>query len=643
MTPEDVYELTGVGEVRLDPTGRIAAYTVWWIDGDDRDYRSAIWIGPVDGSDDPRRFTSGEGRDGSLAWSPDGTRLAFAGKRGDDEATQLYVLPVGGGEPLRLTKLKEDVSEPVWSPDGSQLAFVARVRSGDYEEEDQRKRRPRRITRLHYKHDNVGWTVDRPQQVFVVAADGSGEPRQLTHGEAGATGPAWSPDGARIAFVSAVGDDWDIESINDLLVVDAAGGEPEVLTQRDGTCESPAWSADGTRIAYRYSPDLHDFPRHTQVAVLDLETRERRVLTGSLDRNCGPYPAIAATIWDGERIVFGIEDRGNTHVYAVAADGSSAAEPLVTGELSVGSFDVAGGTLVHATNRGVEMRELYRGETRLTDVGRAFLEGRELVEPERFTAVSADGTEVDAWLVRPAGFEEGRRYPTLLSVHGGPFSQYPASFFDEFQVFAGAGYAVLYANPRGSSGYSEAWGRAICGPIAGGPGWGTVDYDDVMGVVDTALERFDFLDPERLGVLGGSYGGFMTSWIVSHTNRFKAACSERAVNQLLSAFGSSDLFWLFSRHYGGTPYDDMQMWIDRSPATHAAAIETPLLILHSEDDLRCDVEQAEHLFVALRLLRKPVELVRFTSESHELSRSGSPTHRVMRFEVILDWFDRHLK
>jgi dipeptidyl aminopeptidase/acylaminoacyl peptidase len=643
MTPEDVYELTGVGEVRVDPTGRTAAYTVSWIDPEDHEYRSAIWLAQVDGSEPPRQFTSGEGRDGSLAWSPDGTRLAFAGKRGDDETLQLHVLPVAGGEPVRLTKLKEDVGEPAWSPDGSQLAFVARARSADYDEEDQHKRRPRRITRLHYKHDNVGWTVDRPQQVFLVAADGSGEPRQLTREDAGASSPAWSPDGSRIAVVSAVGDEWDIESINDLLVVDAAGGEAEVVTHRDGTCEAPAWSPDGTRLAYRFAPDLHDFPRHTQLAVLDLASRERRILTESLDRNCGPYPAIAGTIWDGGRIVFGVEDAGDTHVYAVAADGSSAPEALVAGRVSVASFDLAGGTLVHATTRGMEMRQLYNGEQRLTDVGRAFVDGRELVQPEHFTAISADGTELDAWLVRPAGFVPDKRYPTLLSIHGGPFSQYPSSFFDEFQVFAGAGYAVLYANPRGSSGYSEEWGRAICGPIAGGPGWGTVDYEDVMGVVDTALDRYDCLDPERLGVIGGSYGGFMTSWIVSHTNRFKAACSERAVNHLLSAFGSSDLFWLFSRHFGGTPYDDMQAWLDRSPAAHATAIETPLLILHSEDDLRCNVEQAEHLFVALRLQRKPVELVRFPAEGHELSRSGSPVHRVARFEVILEWFDRHLK
>ncbi len=181
------------------------------------------------------------------------------------------------------------------------------------------------------------------------------------------------------------------------------------------------------------------------------------------------------------------------------------------------------------------------------------------------------------------------------------------------------------------------------GPVSGGPGWGTIDYEDVIAVVDTALERFDFLDAERTAVIGGSYGGYLTSWIVSHTNRFRTAVSERAVNHLLSAWGSSDYFWGFARHFGGWPWDDVRAYIDHSPATYANRIETPLLILHSEQDLRCDVEQAEHLFIALRVHRKPVELVRFPAESHELTRSGSPIHRVTRFEIVLDWFERHLR
>jgi dipeptidyl aminopeptidase/acylaminoacyl peptidase len=231
----------------------------------------------------------------------------------------------------------------------------------------------------------------------------------------------------------------------------------------------------------------------------------------------------------------------------------------------------------------------------------------------------------------------------LFTIHGGPFAQYETGFFDEVQVYARAGYCVLYSNPRGGSGYSEEWGRAIRGPGDGaGPGWGTVDYEDVMGVVDSALERFPFLDADRLGVLGGSYGGFMTSWIVGHTNRFKAALSERAVNQLVSAFGSSDVFWVFERQFGGPMWEHVDDWLRMSPATYARDIETPLLVVHSENDLRCNVEQGEHLFILLRLLGKEVEMLRFPDESHELSRSGSPVHRVQRFEAVLEWFGRHL-
>jgi dipeptidyl aminopeptidase/acylaminoacyl peptidase len=634
MTPEHVYELTWTADPRLDPTGTTVAYVVARVDREDNDYGGSIWLAPVDGSTPPRRFTSGDKRETTPRWSPDGTRLAFLAKRGESKAAQLYVIPVEGGEAVRLTDLKEDVSDPAWSPDGKRIAFGSRLQDEAYEEEDERKRRPRRITRLVYKLDNVGFTVDRRQQIFVVAADGSSEPEQLTSGEWENSEPAWSPDGMRIAFVSGRSEDWDINLESDIFVVPAEGGEPERLTSADGTCEGPAWSPDGTRIAYRWTPDLRDFPRHTRIAVIDVATRERRVLTD-----------VREPIWDGERIVFSLEDGGNTHVYGVAADGSSAPELLVGGERVVSGYDLAGGTLVHSSATGTTMREVYSGEKRLTDVGRDFVTGRELVEPERFTAVSADGAEIDAWLVRPAGFVDGTRYPVLLSIHGGPYTQYTAAFFDEFQVYAGAGYAVLYSNPRGSSGYSEAWGRAICGPLDGrGPGWGTRDFEDLTAVVDEGLRRFEFLDPERLGVIGGSYGGFMTSWVVGHTDRFRAAISERAVNQLFSAYGSSDFFWAFMRHFGGSPYDEggVEAYLRHSPATYAREIETPLLIMHSEQDLRCDVEQGEHLFITMRLLRKQVEMVRFPAESHELSRSGSPLHRVARFETILDWFGRWL-
>src|SRR5919204_872424 len=496
MVPEDVYALTGVADPRLHPDGRHVAYVRSWIDRDENEYRSAIWVAAVDGSEPARRLTAGERGDSSPRWAPDGTRLAFTSSRGGkEEKAQVYVLPFAGGEALKLTELDEDASELTWSPDGTRIAFSSRVRDDAYEEEDEKKRRPRRFARLRYKLDNVGWTGDRRQHVFTVPADGSEQPTQLTDGDFEDSSPAWSPDGRRIAFVSARDDDWDVKLEDDIYVIDAGGGEPERVTNAHGNWEALVWSPDGAQIAGLFSPDAFDWPRHGQVAVVAADGGDPRILTGTLDRNCSPYPSLRPPAWEDGRIVFAAEDGGNVHVYGVRADGSATPELVIGGEQVVTGFDLAGETVVHSASQATALSELWAGDQQLTRVGHAFAEHRELGVPERFTAVSEDGSAVDAWILRPAGFREGTRYPALLSIHGGPFSQYHTGFFDEFQIYAGAGYAVVWSNPRGSSGYNEEWGRAIRGPSNGqGPGWGTRDYDDLTAVVDTALERFDVVD-----------------------------------------------------------------------------------------------------------------------------------------------------
>jgi len=641
MRPEDVFELRWAGDPRIAPDGSTVAFVAWSIDREENEYSSSIWMVPLDGSAPARQFTSSGKQDAAPRWSPDGNRLAFVSNR-DGKTKQLYVIPAAGGEAQQLTDLAEDVAEAIWSPDGTRLAFTSRVRDPEYDEEDDKRRRPRRFTRLQFKLDSEGWIGDRRRHVFAVPADGSEPPAQLTHGDFEDGQPQWSPDGRRIAFASARQDDWDVEVRRDIFFVDAEGGDPVALTKGDAWYEAPSWSPDGSSIACRFGEGGFDFPRHGQIAVLDAETGEARLLTRMLDRNCAPYPDVREPVWDGDSLLFVLEDSGNRPLYRVPADGSAPPEPVIDGDQSIVAFDSVGARIVHAVSVPTAPVEICAGATRLTEVSEPFTNGRELREPERFTAVSADGSEVEAWVMRPFDFDPSRRYPVLLNIHGGPFSQYGNTFFDEFQVYAAAGYVVVYSNPRGSSGYSEEWGRAIRGPVEDGPGWGTVDYDDLMAVADEALQRFDFCDPERLGVLGGSYGGYMTSWIVSHTDRFRAACSERAVNNFVLEGGASDIAHATKSFVGAHWFEAPEVYLKLSPSSYAADITTPLLILHSEDDLRCPVGNAEDLFTILRILRREVELVRFPAESHELTRSGSPVHRQLRFEVILEFFERHL-
>ena len=658
MRPTDIAELVTVGEPRVSPDGRTVAFTMTTADLEANRYRSQVWLAAADGASPPRPFTAGEGRDIRPRWSPRGDELAFVSHRaGDGKGAEIYIAPVGaGGELRRVVSWPEEVEELAWSPDGMRLAFAARLRDEQrYGVERPGDQPPRHIRRLLYRLDSVGWTVDRIRQLFVVAADGSASPRPLTEGPFQVQGLSWSPDGTQVAFASGRHDTWDLDLCTDLFAagVPAAGmpagspvEQPRQLTSTGLSYSSPSWSSDGSRLAFNCEGDPRSLPRHGQIGILNLADGRTELVTTELDRQCVPYPTAREPVWDGDALLFGVEDSGSLHLYRTGP-----VRKVIGGDFQVTAYDMAGGTIAYCASSATALAEVFvvdrgSGQRRqLTHLAQPWAAGRSLVAPIAFSAISADGTEVPAWAMPPVAAESGRKYPTLLNIHGGPFTQYGNRFHDEFQLQVGAGFAVVYANPRGSSGYSEAWGRAIRWPEAPddpGSGWGGVDHEDLMAVIEQAAARFDFIDPDRVGVLGGSYGGYMTSWIVGHTDFFKAACSERAVNNLLTLEQTSDFAGTFRHEVGVSYIEDEEAYRRQSPVSYVKSMTTPLLIVHSEDDLRCPINQAEELFVALRLLGRDPEFVRFPGESHELSRSGSPQHRITRAEIILDWFRRHL-
>jgi dipeptidyl aminopeptidase/acylaminoacyl peptidase len=657
LQPDDIARLTDVSDPQLSPDGRVIVVVVTTIDLDANEYRRRIWAVPTDGSGPARPFTSGEHRDTLPRWSPDGARLAFVSHRqGEGKGSQLWLLPAGGGEPELVAGRPEEIDEVIWAPDGARLAFTARVRDEDrYRPERDKDRPARRVDVLGPRFDAIGWTIDRRKHVFVVDAAPGASPLQVTDGPWDHTGVSWHPDGSALVTAAARHPGWDLDGATDLYLIDLDGGraEPRRLTETGPHHSLPAWSPDGTAIACCLS-DWRVIPTHGRVARVDVATGAVTVLTAGYDRNCCSYLAGArAPLWDGGRLLFQADDHGNVPLLAVAAGGVGGdVEILVGGDRQVAGFDLAGGALAVVVTDPRHLPEVGIVDTPtrkvrlLTSFGAELAASVELPAPERFVARSADGTEIEAWLMRPAEAEAGSRYPTLVNIHGGPFSQYGNRFFDEFQLQAGAGYCVLYANPRGSSGYSEAFGRAIRGPKAAnepGSGWGGVDFEDLMAVVDAAIARFDCVDRQRLGVLGGSYGGYLTSWAIGHTDRFKAAVSERAVNNVLTMTFTSDIGVTFNGGYLGVSHlDDPDEYLRQSPISSVRDITTPVLILHAEEDWRCPISQAEELWVALHLLGRDVEFVRFPGEGHELTRSGAPRHRLERARMVADWFARKL-
>jgi dipeptidyl aminopeptidase/acylaminoacyl peptidase len=638
------------GAPAVSPDGEQVAFVVSQVSFERNKNFSRVWLAAADGSSRPRPVSGGE-HDSGPVWSPDGTELAFVSRRGEKkgEAT-LHVMPVAGGETRTVATMKEGVDGVRFSPDGHWIAFTSRVRDERYEAEDESYQAPRRIETFFTRLNDENWTFDRPRQLHVVPADGTAAPRQLTHGAHDHDGVAWLPDGSAILTSAARHEDWDRDLAVDLYLV-PLDGDPRPLTRRTGMYGHPSVSPDGATVAFIGQDDPETSPQNEHVGLVPVEGGEHRWITRELDRTFAPFPAVRPPHWLGaDTLLATAEDRGETHLFRVHMDGR-APERLTHGAMVVREFDESGMTIAVCASTVDRPADLYvlDGDElrRLTSFGDRYAEAVGPVGWERLAVPCNDGSgEIDAWIMRPTDFDESRRYPVVLNVHGGPFTQYGEGFFDEAQYQAAAGFVVVMCNPRGGSGREEAWGQAILGPkhpVAPGAGWGSVDVDDVLAVVDTVLERYPFCDPDRVGMQGGSYGGFMATWLAGTTGtKFKAICTERAVNNMLTEEFTSDVGTSFRIELGPSYLDDPEEYTRMSPIRFVRDIEVPVLIIHSEEDYRCPVNQAEELFTAMRLLRKDVTFYRFPGESHELSRSGSPIHRRQRAEIILDFFAEHL-
>lgn len=600
-------------------------------------YRSDLWVASADGSAPPRQLTRA-GFDTTPRWSPDGRWLAFR-RGGEDAPPQLYVLPVEGGEPVKVAEHPLGVDDIVWSPDSALIAYTARVpEAGRYERGEgarpPAKEAPRRIDRLRYRIDGVGFLLDRPAHLFVVdPSDEVPEGRRLTHEDREVSRPTWSPDG-RWIVVGTGHTDAELSLAGDLYAVRVEDGETRCITRSTTTVGPCVITPDGQRVHYLGIDNLDMAGRSTSLFEVPFDgSAAPRRLTDPEQCDLYDSHAVPRLVGDGHGLLALAARRGAVDLVHLA-EGASEPVVLAAGRHMVTDVTAAADTVAAVVTTGESAGEVAVLDgsqwRRITDVGSGLARSVPILAMEEIDTNAPDGYPVHGWLVRPPG--QGP-HPVLLVVHGGPATQYGYTLFDEAQVYAAAGYAVVLGNPRGSSGYGESHARAIVGDM------GHLDRDDLLALLDTVLADPQ-LDATRVGVMGGSYGGYMTTWLAAHDGaRFRAAISERAVNAWDSMVGTSDIGWHFADLYCG---GDPEAQARQSPMTYADAIELPMLIIHSENDWRCPLEQAQRLFVDLKRRGVPTELLLFPGEGHELSRSGLPSHRVARFEAILEWWDRHL-
>ena len=657
LQSDDIFEVKTVADPRISADGAWVAYTVSQMDRKDDTSDTDIYMIPTVASlrqgqaDGAIRLTSSKKPETSPRWSPDGRSLAFLSSR-DGKKTQVYLLDRRGGDAQVLTDYKTGVASFAWSPDSSRLAIVVSdpdPNDSEAEKDDAagqaKKPKPHVITRLQFMRDGEGYLTDVKRHIHVFDTATKKE-FEVAHDRWDDGAPVWSPDGTLIAFSANRTDNPDANDNTDVFVVEArAGAKPRALTTSPGSDGSPAFSPDGKSIAYVQGGDSKDIWYATNnVAVIAVSGGTPRVLTPNVDRNIRS-PQFTP---DGTKVLFLLEEGGNVHLASVPAGGGPI-DRLLNGERDLTSYDVAkSGDIVYLDSQSQRPGEIFfvarafqardRGAdspapqpTRLTHVNDDFLSKIALGTVERYKAKSADGTMIDAYLTRPPNVPAGK-LPTILRIHGGPVSQYSTGFNLEWQILAAKGFAVVAANPRGSSGYGRDFSRAIWAD------WGNKDYDDVMAAVDTAV-AMGVADPDRLGVGGWSYGGILTDHVISKTTRFKAAISGASEFNYLANYGNDH----YQRQWEaelGLPWQQPEAWMRISPFFRMDKIVTPTLVLGGDQDMNVPILGGQQLYQGLKRLGRDAELIVYPGENHGLRR---PSFQKDRYDRYIAWYEKYLK
>jgi dipeptidyl aminopeptidase/acylaminoacyl peptidase len=640
---DDIFALKAVGDPQISPDGRWVAYTVRSMDAKADSADTDVYMLPFAGGA-ALRLTSSPKPETHPRFSPDGRWLAFLSGR-DGKRSQVWLLDRRGGEAFKLTDAKADVSDFAWSPDGKRLALVV----GDVDPDDQEDEKaevpaggaaktpkPIVVRRLQFLRDGEGYLRDLRQHLYVFDIEKKTSV-QVTTGAYDDSDPSWSPDGRLLAFTSNRTPDADANDNSDIFVIEARAGQtPRAVTTSHGTDGEPVWSPDGKWIAYTAGGDPKDIWYATNsVALVPVSGGEPRLLTAALDRNVSG-PRFSS---DGKSLYFLLEEGGNQHLARVPATGG-AVERVVDGERVIRSFDLGRegelAVLESTPHRPFEVSAVEGGALRpLTHVSDELLKGLRLGEVRRIQATSADGTKIDAFLTLPPTAPDapaGRRLPTILRIHGGPTSQYDTSFNTEWQILAAQGYAVVGANPRGSTGYGRDFSRAIWAD------WGNKDFQDVMAAVDRAI-ALGVADPDRLGVGGWSYGGVLTDHVIVKTGRFKAATSGASEFNYLANYGTDHYQKEWEAELG-LPWEKADLWMRISPFFQVDKVTTPTLILNGADDVNVPLLNSEQLYQALRRRGVETELVIYPGQSHSI---GKPSYQKDRYERYIAWYGKYLK